>query len=183
MPNKKTKKLTYFVILILIIALVAIFLIIYNKNSKSSSTNSKTNSFIPKGNTSKPTNHSLTNSGSPNSGGVVSQTGSQTGFSLPPSNEWTSSSNNEITLQYPVNSTTFKSGDQIVGLSSVSPVDFIIVDNSVGQIASGNLNVVNGKFNATVKFTAHSNSGELQIYHPNPNNGAEEDVININLSF
>ena len=182
MPNKKTKKFTYFVILVLLIAVVAIFIIVYNKNSRSSSTNNK-NSFIPKGSTSRPTNHNITNSGSHNYGGVVDQPGSQSGFSLPPSNEWTSSSNNEITLQYPVKTTAFASGDQIVGLSSVSPVNFIIVDNSVGQIAEGDLNVVNGKFNATVKFTAHSNSGELQIYHPNPTNGAEEDVININLSF
>jgi hypothetical protein len=62
-------------------------------------------------------------------------------------------------------------------------VQFILTDNSVGLIAQGTLTVVNGKFSGMLQFTPHSNSGKLELYYPNAANGAEEDIIEIDVSF
>lgn len=116
-----------------------------------------------------------------NTGGATSQNVTTT--SLPPSSDWVSSSNGDITLQEPSSGTVFESGDAIVGLAKVSTVQFILTDNAVGLIAQGNLNVINGKFSSTIQFTPHSNSGNLEVYYPNPSNGAEEDIVNIDVNF
>ncbi|MGH7195069.1 MAG: hypothetical protein ACREJM_16270, partial [Candidatus Saccharimonadales bacterium] len=88
-----------------------------------------------------------------------------------------------ITLQLPSPNSTIKTGDSITGLAKVSTVQFILTDNSVGMIAQGNLKVVNGKFSGTLQFTPHSSSGKLEVYYPNPTNGAEQDIVEINVNF
>lgn len=115
-------------------------------------------------------------------GGATDENGKTTG-TLPPSSEWASSSSGDITLQQPINNSVLASGDTISGTAKVSTVQFILTDNSVGQIAQGTLSVVNGKFSGTLQFTPHATSGKLQVYYPNPSNGAEEDIININVDF
>jgi len=116
------------------------------------------------------------------SGGTTDNNG-QTSGTLPPSSDWVMSTSGDITLQQPAASTSVKTGDTISGLANVSNVQFILTDNSVGQIDQGNLSVVNGKFSGTLQFTSHSSSGTLQVYYPNPSNGAEEDIINIDVNF
>lgn len=123
-----------------------------------------------------------TSNGATSQGGVVSNNGQTTG-SLPPSSDWVSSANDNITLQQPSANSTLASGDEISGLANVSNVEFILTDNSVGQIAQGSLNVVNGKFSGTLQFTPHASTGTLQVYYPNPANGAEEDIIEIDVNF
>lgn len=176
--NKNILKIIV-VILIVIIVIFGVYLILKKENKP----NYKTKSLVPRGTTSTPISHSLPKNNSLSSGGVVNQNNYSATSSLPPSSEWKSSSNNIITLQSPTEGSILKSGDPLIGLSSISPVQFLLVDNSVGQIAQGTLNVVNGKFDETIQFTPHSSSGVLQIYYPNPNNGAEEDIVNINVNF
>ncbi|HUC88269.1 MAG TPA: hypothetical protein VMR95_03930 [Candidatus Binatia bacterium] len=115
-------------------------------------------------------------------GGVVDKNGQTTG-SLPPSSDWVSSASGDITLQQPSPNTTVNNGDPISGTANVSNVSFILTDNSVGLIDQGNLNVVNGKFSGLLEFQAHSSSGILQLYYPNPSNGSEEDIIEIDVNF
>ncbi len=179
----KTKKnaIKYSLIIVLIVIIAGVLYFFYIR--KSNNTNHSSNSFVPKGAISKPTNHNLANGNSSNYGGVSKQNNYSTSPSLPPPSAWKSSSNNVITLQSPIDGSTIKSGLSLIGLASVSQVQFLLIDNSVGQIAQGSLNVVNGKFDGTISFTPHSNSGILQLYYSNPNNGAEEDIININVNF
>ena len=133
--------------------------------------------------TSKPTAHQLpTTTDNTRSGGITDQHG-QTGVALPPSSQWVSSSSGNVTLQQPSSNTVIKSGDTLSGLAKVSTVQFILVDDSVGQIAQGSLSVVNGKFSGILQFTPHASSGKLEVYYPNPTNGAEEDLIKINVGF
>jgi hypothetical protein len=115
-------------------------------------------------------------------GGAVDNNGKTTD-TIPPSSEWTSSTSGDITLQQPTNNSTISSGDTISGLANTSTVSFILKDTSAGVIAQGSLNVVNGKFSGTLQFTPHSSTGSLEVYYPNPDNGAEEDVINITVNY
>jgi hypothetical protein len=136
------------------------------------------------GATSKPTPHQLTatTNGTTQSGGIVDRNGKTSG-SLPPASQWVSSASGNITLQQPSPNAVLKSGDTLSGLAKVNSVQFILKDDSVGLIARGNLNVTDGKFAGVLQFTPHSNSGTLEVYYPNPNNGAEEDIVEINVGF
>ncbi len=134
------------------------------------------------GTKSTPTTPQLpTNTTVNNTGGVTNQNVKTS--TLPPSSDWVSSSDGDITLQEPSSGTVFESGDTIAGLAKVSNVQFILTDDTVGLIAQGNLNVTNGKFSGTIQFTPHSSSGKLEVYYPNPSNGAEEDIIDIDVNF
>lgn len=182
-------------ILIIVIGIGAIGVSIYKWDHKNtanttsdsgSSTNKPSSIGTPSSPSTAPTPSSVPSisisTSTTNSGGVVDTNG-QTIGTLPPSSEWTSSSSGDITLQQPTNGSTIQSGDTISGLADTSTVSFILKDNSVGVIAQGSLNVVNGKFSGTLEFTPHANSGSLEVYYPNPSTGAEEDIINITVNF
>ncbi len=191
MVNQKSTshKIRNIVIAVAVVLLVIIGIYYFrNKNITVTSTattkSSQSVSNKPKvvGATSKPTPHISTNNNSEPTGTVVNNNG-EVSNSLPPSSEWTSSTNGDITLQQPTNNSVLTSGDSLSGTANVSNVSFILTDNAVGVIDQGNLSVVNGKFSGTLHFTSTSSSGTLQVYYPNPSNGAEEDIININIKY
>jgi hypothetical protein len=174
---------------LLIIVLVAGGIILYIHQHDKKSLNlaaNKSSKTAVQGTASKstqqPTKNQVTTNNNTGQGGVVDQNG-QTSGSLPPSSQWVSSTSGDITLQQPSPNTTVQSGDTLSGLAKVSNVQFILSDNSVGLIAQGNLNVVNGKFSGILQFTPHSSGGKLEVYYPNPANGAEEDIIEIDVNF
>jgi hypothetical protein len=134
------------------------------------------------GTPSQPTEHQIPTNSPTGQGGVTDNNGQVTG-SLPPASQWKSSTSGKITLQQPTAGSTVSSGATLSGLAQVDTVQFILKDNAVGQIAQGTLNVVNGKFSGTLQFTPHAKTGELELYYPNPNNGAEEDIVNIDVNF
>jgi len=183
-PGKK-KLLLGLLIIVLVVGGVALYIHQHDKKNLNLAAN-KGNKTVAVGTTSKPTQqptqHQVATNNNTSQGGVVDQNG-QTGGSLPPSSQWVSSTSGDITLQQPSANTTVQSGDTLSGLAKDSNVQFILTDNSVGLIAQGNLNVVNGKFSGILKFTPHSNSGKLEVYYPNPANGAEEDIIEIDVNF
>ncbi len=182
------KKLLLGGVVVVIAAAIGALIYAWANNTPSSTVSNNaaqsTSKNTVKGTPSQPTPHQLpasnTNLATP--GGATDQKG-QTTSSIPPSSDWAYSNNGDITLQQPYTNETVKSGDTLSGLAKVSTVGFILTDNSVGQIAQGSLSVVNGKFSGILHFTPHSNSGKLQVYYPNPSNGAEEDLINIDVNF
>jgi hypothetical protein len=185
----KSHKKTYvsLAILLLIVAAIVTFGSIKyhddNLKTKNNLAVTKPQSVIKiKASTSTPQSPTVASNTSSNPGGVVDKNGQTTG-SLPPSSDWVSSASGAITLQQPSPNTTVQDGDTISGTASVSNVSFILTDNSVGLIDQGNLNVVNGKFSGLMEFQAHSSSGKLQLYYPNPSNGAETDIIEIDVNF
>jgi hypothetical protein len=115
-------------------------------------------------------------------GGAVDLKG-QPSSSLPPSSQWTSSPSGNITIQQPISGQTLHTGDTISGTAKVDTVAFILKDNAVGVIANGTLSVVNGKFAGSLGFTAHSGSGILEVYYPDPSTGAEKDLIKVNVNY
>ena len=182
--KKRTKKiiLTIVIILALLIAGFFAYRAIYNK--KPITYTSPKNTFHPKPGQSKPTNHKITKQPSLNTSNTnnSSTSSSSNNINTTPSLYVTSSSG-QITVHTPYNNETISSGFPINGTAKVSTVDYILIDNQVGQIAQGSLKVVNGKFQGTLSFTPHATSGVLQVYSPNPSNGAEENVINIDVNY
>ncbi len=177
-----TKKLFVGLLVILLVVLGALLYLHNHKKSPNLAANQSSQTPV-KGTTSKPTPHqAATNNGVSNQGGVIDHNG-KTSSTLPPASLWVSSTSGAITLQQPSPNTVVHPGDSLSGLAKVSSVQFILKDDSVGLIAQGNLAVVNGKFSGTLQFTPHAKTGKLEVYYPNSTNGAEEDIIEINVSF
>jgi cytoskeletal protein RodZ len=176
-----SKRMWLTVILLALIG-AAIVLTLWHDKKILTTQPSHSNSSSNKSLSSTSTGHIPSANNSSNQGGTTTQN-SQATNKLPPSSEWTSSSNGDITLQQPIATAIISPGDTISGLANVSTVQFILTDNSVGLIDQGTLNVANGEFSGTLQFTPHSSTGTLQVYYPNPSNGAEEDIVNINVNF
>lgn len=174
------RKILLTAIIIIVLLVMAIFIYNYFKND----TAKKTVHFVPKAIPSKPINHKPVNSNATiNQGGATPKAYGASSSALPPPSQWTVSSTGNITLQQPSANSTITSGSTISGLAKVNHVQFMLTDNKVGLIAQGNLPVTNGKFSGNLHFIAHSSSGSIQVFYPNPNNAAEEDLININVNF
>jgi len=179
--NNRKKLYIVIIIIILVIAAFITYEEVHKKpatkiivtGTKSTPATAPTQSSVPSSTTTPSTT---------NNGGATDNNGQTTG-TLPPSSQWSSSSNGDITLQQPTNASTIKSGDTISGIANTSTVSFILKDNQVGVIAQGNLDVVNGKFSGTLQFTSHGSTGSLEVYYSNPQSGAEEDTININVNY
>jgi type II secretory pathway pseudopilin PulG len=175
--NSKVIILTTIVVIVLVVVIGVFFLYKYDKNQ-----NSITSSSL--GKIKQTINSESGGSSTANSiqGGVKDNGGQSTSTTIP-SSEWTASSNGDITLQQPIANSTLASGDKISGIANVNNVQFILSDSTVGLIDQGNLNVVNGSFSGSLQFTPHAKVGTLEIYYPNPSNGAEEDIINVNVNY
>jgi len=52
----------------------------------------------------------------------------------------------------------------------------------MGVISQGIIQVVNGKFSATVNFPSHSNSGRLDVYSTD-SNGKEINEVQLNVTL
>jgi hypothetical protein len=98
------------------------------------------------------------------------------------SNQWIVSKSGNITVRQPVANATLHSGDILSGTAKVGAVNFRLIDNSVGVISEGTLQVVNGKFSGKLGFTAHSSSGRLDVFSTSPD-GAEFNEIQIAVKF
>ncbi len=124
----------------------------------------------------KPTNNTL------NAPGGGADTNGQTAATTN-SSQWITSKSGAITVEQPTANAVLRSGDYLVGTAKgVSTVDFRISDTSVGQIATGTLQVVNGKFSGKLGFSSHSSDGELDVFSTN-SQGVELNEIQIAVKF
>jgi hypothetical protein len=185
-PKSTNRKKVVILLIGLILVGAGTFLYLHNNHkNKQNLVNTKQGKTVT-GTTSSPSSHNpsdATNSSQGQSGGVTDKNGQVSG-SLPDPSLWVASNSGKLTLQQPSHNTIVKSGDTISGISKTdSDVQFVLTDDSVGQIAQGSLKVVNGKFSGLLQFTPHSKSGRLEVFHPNPDNGAEEDVVEINVNY
>jgi cytoskeletal protein RodZ len=186
-PSSKTKKAIISIVVIVVLILLG-FLLYKELNHKKAVTNSSSkNTFHIAPGHSKPTKHQIVKTPSlstSNTNNTSTQSNStlNSNINTNPSLYKTSSSG-LITLHTPYNNETIESGFPINGTAKVPQVNYILIDNEVGQIAQGSLKVINGKFQGTLNFTPHAASGVLQVYSPNPTNGAEENIINIDINY
>lgn len=134
--------------------------------------NTSTNSPPPK---KQPTsNVGLNDGGAADTSGQTTATTNQS--------QWITSKSGAITVEQPVANATLSSSDYLVGAAKVSAVSFRLSDTSDGQIATGTLQVVNGKFSGKLSFTAHSSDGELDVFSTN-SQGVEFNIIQIAVKF
>lgn len=121
------------------------------------------------------------NSASRNAGGSTDTNG-QTSATTDPS-QWTTSSSGLVTVKQPIANSTLKSGDSLSGSAkNVSKVNWRLVDDKVGVIATGALNVVNGNFSGILHFNPQGNSGHLDVFSTN-SQGVEYNEVRIDLSY
>ncbi|HET9174013.1 MAG TPA: hypothetical protein VFN56_01885 [Candidatus Saccharimonadales bacterium] len=178
-PSRKKFSLIVLFVLLLLAGAVSLY-IIHTKSSAAS----KVPPAVVHGTPSKPVPHqsNSTPSTALPQGGAIDTNGQQPA-NTPDSSHWMTSASGNITLQQPYNNQTIQSGAPISGLAKVSSVQFVLTDDTVGLIAQGSLNVVNGQFSGTLHFTAHASHGKIEVYSPNPETGAEENIISAEVNF
>lgn len=117
-----------------------------------------------------------------NQGGANDQNGRVPSTSSADSSQWSIATSGLITLKNPVKNGSFKSGDSIDGAAAAGPVQFRLIDNQVGVVAQGTINVVSGQFSAVANFTPYSSSGRLDVFNTDPN-GRETNEVQVPVNF
>jgi hypothetical protein len=130
-------------------------------------------------NTPAPKKQPTDNAGRTVSGGT--DTNGQTSANTN-SSQWITSKSGDITVEQPIADATLQSGATLSGTAKISTVHFRLIDNAVGVISEGTLNVVNGKFSGSLNFTSHSSTGQLDVFSTDAD-GVEINEIQIAIKF
>lgn len=166
---KKQKKFNNkYRLLILVVALITLsgigFLILKNDKNPAQSED-KTTSTAPSAQEDFTGGGDRPVASTPEDKGTASVSDTQGQQSTAPDkSQWSSSSTGEITVYTPSKDKLLVSGDVISGESTLSIINYRIIDNVSGMISQGQLSVVNGKFSGTVSFTTTATGGRLDIY-------------------
>lgn len=183
MPKKATgsnnKLLLYAFVALIIIGFAVYFLVVKqpkNRQPEPSATISK----LPAQPASNDGNKQLNSSGGVNQGTAVDNNGSLS-TSTPPS-QWVSSDSGAITVKSPALDSTVSSGFNLSGSSSLGKLQYRLVDDQVGVISQGFINVVNGNFSANIGFQEVSDSGRLDVFSTNAD-GAEVNEVQLPVKF
>lgn len=178
--KNKRRALILLVAVVLIGAALAGYFIVHKNNKQVDLVNptAHTTSNLPTAQPSYSSGQSRsTSSSTGDQGGATDNNGA---VSNPASNSQPSTSTSGlITLQSPSSGGMLSSGAQIYGTAQVGTVEFTLVDNSTGLLASGTLNVVNGKFSGTLQFKPASSSGKLNIFSQASASSPEANLISI----
>ena len=113
--------------------------------------------------------------------GIVEDKKGTTSSETDPST-WTTSSTKEIVVHSPSKNKTVTSGTEISGTSTLTKVNFRLIDEVSGEIAQGQISVVNGKFSGTLNFTTSASTGRLDFYGTKAD-GREFSNVEIPLKF
>lgn len=88
-----------------------------------------------------------------------------------------------ITVKGIAANSLLSNGDALYGTStSQGVVNFRVIDEEVGMVAQGTLQIVNGSFSGKLAFTPHANTGRLDVYTTN-SMGEEENNLEIPVRF
>ncbi len=91
----------------------------------------------------------------------------------------TSDSGN-ISVTSPQPNDQLSSGDRLTGNASVSQVQYRLIDNNMGVIASGSLSVTDGQFSGRFEFNSQGSEGRLDIFSYDED-GIERDQVEIDV--
>jgi hypothetical protein len=98
------------------------------------------------------------------------------------SSQWTTSSSGLITVKQPTANSRLQDGSSIVGSSKLDQVKYRLKDNTVGVIAQGTLDVINGNFSGILHFQPQGTGGQLDIFSTD-SRGVEYNEVQIYVSF
>lgn len=92
------------------------------------------------------------------------------------------SASGRITVYSPTTNSVVRSGGTLTGASSLSSVNYRLIDDQVGVIGSGVLKVVNGKFSGTFSFNSAGKEGRLDVFRM-LDDGREVDTVEIPVRY
>ncbi len=98
------------------------------------------------------------------------------------SNQKVSSASGKITVYSPSPNSLVSNGDFLSGASSHSSVSYRLIDDDIGVLGSGSLNVVNGKFSGKFSFSSNGEKGRLDVFQT-LEDGREVDVVEIEVRY
>lgn len=183
--NKK-----FFTALLIILVIVAGLVYLYIRNTSNGKTSqptptAKTTSDAPSaqedfsdGNDRGEPGNTL---GEDDGTATVTDNNGQTNSQTNP-HKWISSKSGDVTVYSPTSGQLTRSGDQISGKTSLDSVNFRIIDNLSGVIASGKLKVVKGKFSGTIDFSTNADKGRIDVFGT-LDSGKEFSNIEIPVKF
>jgi hypothetical protein len=96
--------------------------------------------------------------------------------------KWVISASGAITVKLPSASSTIQSGSALYGSSSLSSVQYRLIDDTVGVISQSTLEVVRGNFSGAISFTPHAQTGRLDVYNVDAQ-GREMNEVQIPVKF
>jgi hypothetical protein len=103
--------------------------------------------------------------------------------SVPSESVWTKSADGSSVIVYgPAANQTLKSGQKLTGTSTATVVNFRLIDNVQGVIATGTIDVIDGKFSGTFDFSTTADQGQVDIFTTAPN-GSEANTVSIPVRF
>jgi hypothetical protein len=97
-------------------------------------------------------------------------------------NQLIQSKSGVISVISPSINSTIRSGDAICGTAYVKQIKYRLIDNGVGVISQGSINVTDNKFSGTISFSVYIDDGRLDIYSLN-NEGSEINEVQIPVKF
>lgn len=183
--NKK-KYLSLFLLVLGIAIAVAIYFALHNqiiKPSYSTNTTAQTTSSqrsaqsdFSQGDDSKKVNTS------PRNEGTISQDSNQQAPATS-ADKWSSSQDGSTIVVFnPTKSQVLESGHILNGTANTPTVDFRLIDDVSGVIASGSLAVNNGKFQGIFNFSTKAKNGQLDLF-TSSHDGVESNNVSIPVRF
>lgn len=95
----------------------------------------------------------------------------------------TTSDSGEITVYLPTqNSIISKNKQELSGTSVLPTISYRVIDSKTGVIATGTVEVVNGRFSATLSFSTTASEGRIDIY-ATKEDGTEYSSVLIPVRF
>ncbi len=100
------------------------------------------------------------------------------------SNNWLVSQSGLITVKLPTSNSNFNNGDSLYGSasSSLSSIQYTLIDNQVGVISQGTLKSVNGSFSGIIHFSKSGTTGRLDVYSTD-NSGKEFNLVEVPIKL
>jgi hypothetical protein len=139
---------------------------------------------IPKSSSSKPTstgNKTTSTNTSINKGTATDNNGVSPVVTTD-SSKWIVSSSGLLTVKSPLENDKIATGVSLTGIASVDQIQYRLVDDQVGVISQGFINVVDGTFSANISFVTHSTTGRLDVFSTD-SGGREINEVQIQVTF
>lgn len=184
--TKKRNNIIIFVVLIFLVISILAFIIlgVFNKDEapNNASSNQKDNVSPAKNSSNVSSGDKQATQSTTTKTDVTVKDNSGTINSIPDQSKWLVSKDGVITVYSPTTDTQIKNGSLLTGKTSATSVSFRLIDNLQGMISQGKVNVVNGNFSATFKFSTTATQGRLDVYVENPD-FTESSIIEVPIRF
>jgi hypothetical protein len=164
----------------LVVVALAAFVYVWHRHNtkpvaKTTSKQASAQSNFTSGNAHEnSTNTGVTQGSATDNKGDASATQGETG---------TSSASGVVTVVSPAKNGMLTSGDVIRGTAAgARQVQYRLIDDNVGVVAQGGLDVVNGTFSGKLQFKAHASTGRLDVYTLNEQ-GQETNEVQLQVGL